>query len=136
MIIGTYNDNVMYVFRENVIYNAIFWFCDADILNRPGNRVCSMLLPAIPSGMPFPSINTRECWMIYRGTALLEVLWFGSSATPSHPPRPSLYSTGEAQEDWEKETTCWREGGEGVGEELNYTTQESLASINSPIFSD
>ncbi len=44
--------------------------------------------------------------MIYRGPSFLAVVWFGSSPTPStHLP------SGDTQEDWEKETTCWRERG-------------------------
>jgi hypothetical protein len=33
---------------------------------------------------------------------------------PPPPPLPSTSSTGETQENWERETTCWRERGEGV----------------------
>ncbi len=51
----------------------------------------------------------RECWMIYRGPGFLA----GSSVS----------STGDKQEDWERETTCWRELGRGgVVEEPNHTT--------------
>ncbi len=39
------------------------------------------------------------------------------------PPLPSVDTTGDKQEGWERETTCWRyRGGEGVGEEPNHTT--------------
>ncbi len=39
------------------------------------------------------------------------------------PPLPltTVSSTGDTQEDWERETTCWRERLEGVGEEPNHT---------------
>jgi hypothetical protein len=57
--------------------------------------------------------EAREYWMTYRGPDFLAVAWFGSSATP-----PSVSSTGNTQEDWERETTCWRER---VGEEANNT---------------
>ncbi len=58
--------------------------------------------------------KTREYWMIYRGPGFLAVVWFGSSSTPSHQshPLPSVSSTGNTQEDWEREATCWWGGGE------------------------
>jgi hypothetical protein len=43
---------------------------------------------------------------------------------PTSPlPPPSVGSTSDTQEGWERETNCWREmEGEGVGEEQNYRT--------------
>jgi hypothetical protein len=41
-------------------------------------------------------------------------------------PPPSPLSTGDAQEDWERETTYWQVREEGVGEEPNHTNAESL----------
>ncbi len=52
----------------------------------------------------------REYWMKYRGPDFLAVVWFGSSPPP---PLPSVSSTGGTQEDWERETTCWRQREEG-----------------------
>ncbi len=43
----------------------------------------------------------REYWMIYSGPAILDVVWFGSSPTPT-PPLPSVSSTGDKQEDYRK----------------------------------
>ncbi len=42
------------------------------------------------------------------------------SAPRSPPLPPSVNSTRDTQEDWERETTWWREG--GGGEEPNHTT--------------
>ncbi len=53
------------------------------------------------------------------------VVWFiedqtfspGLAPPLSPPPFLSVSSIGDTQEDWERDATCWREGGEGVGEE-------------------
>jgi hypothetical protein len=45
----------------------------------------------------------------------------------AHPPLLSVSSTGDTQEDWETDTTCWRDRGEG--KEPNYTPQESLVGL-------
>ncbi len=61
----------------------------------------------------------REYWIIYRGPCFLAVLWFVSSPTPS--PLPSISSTDDTQEDWERKTSCERErrgGGRGPEESL------------------
>jgi hypothetical protein len=42
---------------------------------------------------------------------------------PAPPPLPSVSSTADTQEDWERETGG---GGKGVAEEPNHTTAESL----------
>ncbi len=58
-----------------------------------------------PSRSRFGSESTY-C-TIYREPDILAVVWFNSSPIPST--LPSVGSTGDAQEDWERETTCWRE---------------------------
>jgi hypothetical protein len=82
----------------------------------------------------FPEIVTdSEYWTIFRGPGFLAVVGLGSS--PTLPPLPSVSSIGETQENWEKETTCWREG-EGAGEEPNqYDRKKLWSSINHSIFS-
>ncbi len=72
-----------------------------------------------------------EHWMIYSGPSFLAVVWFGSSTTP-HP--LSVCSTGSTQEDWERETTCWRERGGGRGAKL-YDRKKSWPSYNQTIVS-
>ncbi len=68
------------------------------------------------------SLRNREYWMIYRWLCFLAVVWFGSLPTLS-PPLPSVCPTGDTQEVWDRETSCWwKRGGEGVGEEPNHTT--------------
>ncbi len=42
------------------------------------------------------------------------------------PPFQSVSSTGDIQEDWDRETACLREKGEGVGEEQTHTTREGM----------
>ncbi len=62
-------------------------------------------------------------WMVYRRPGFFDVAWFGSS------PRLllSVNSTGDTQEAWERETTCWRMRGERVGKEPKIIgRQESL----------
>ncbi len=58
--------------------------------------------------------ETWEYWMIYRGPGFLAVVWFDDLAPPLPPAPPVLCpwesSSGDTQEDWERETTCWREG--------------------------
>jgi hypothetical protein len=78
--------------------------------------------------------------MIYRGPDFLAVKCFGS--LPSPPPCPpstvsKLDSTGYAQEDVERETTCWRERGDDVGEEgaTSYDGEKAWSSINHSIVS-
>jgi hypothetical protein len=51
----------------------------------------------------------REYWMIYRGPGFLGVVWFGSSPTPYLPFQLAEGRPGTKKEDWERETTCWRE---------------------------
>ncbi len=52
---------------------------------------------------------------------------FGSYPTLSSP-YPTVSSTGDTQEDWDRETTCWRErGGMGWGGAQSYDGRESLA---------
>ncbi len=70
--------------------------------------------------------STRKYWMIYRGPGFLAVIWFGSSPNPFSP-FPSVNSTGDTQEDWERETSCWRER-RGAGERVSRIiwSQESL----------
>ncbi len=52
--------------------------------------------------------------MIFRGPNFLAVVWFGSTTTLP-PILHSVSSTGDTQEDWERETSCWRERWEGGG---------------------
>jgi hypothetical protein len=73
-------------------------------------------------------------WFI-EGQAFRGVVWFGSSSPP--PPPPSVSLTGDTQEDWETETTCWRERGEGVVHWAeSYHGQKAWSSINHSILSD
>ncbi len=68
--------------------------------------------------------------------------WFieNQAFSPSYdlappPPRPHLLSVslrGDAQEDWERETTCWRER---RGEEPDHTTERTLVLYKSRILS-
>jgi hypothetical protein len=64
--------------------------------------------------------------MIYRGPGFLAILWFGSSP----PPLPSVSSTGDTQEDWEKKPTWWQKGG-GRGRSRIIRPQESLVLFKS-----
>ncbi len=49
----------------------------------------------------------REYWIIYRVLSFLAVVWFCSP----DPPLPSVSSTGDIEEDWKREPTCWQERG-------------------------
>ncbi len=73
----------------------------------------------------------REYWMIYRCSVFLAVVWFNSSPTPSSPPLPSVSSTSDTQEDWERETTFWREKGGGWVKSQIIRPQESLGLYES-----
>jgi len=74
--------------------------------------------------------------MIYRGPGFLAVAWFDSSPTLSTP-FASVSSTGDTQEDWEREATFWRKRGEwgGFGAEL-HDRKKSWSSINHSILSE
>ncbi len=74
--------------------------------------------------------DTREYWRIYRGPGFLAVALFWLLPTLSPPSLPSVRSTGDTQEDLERETTCWRgRKGKGVGEELNHSTTRRPGSL-------
>jgi hypothetical protein len=51
------------------------------------------------------------------------------------PPLPSVNSTDDKQEDWEREITCWQERGWGGGAK-SYDDQTAWSSINHSILSD
>ncbi len=75
----------------------------------------------------------------YRGQGFLAVVWFGSFLAHSLPPPPEVSSTGDTQEDWERETTCWRDRGEGGGrkaESCDRKKKKAWSSINQLIISD
>ncbi len=70
----------------------------------------------------------REYSMIYRRLGFLAVVSFSSLPTPSTS-LPSVSSTGDTKEDWERETTCWRERRKGVGEKPNHTIARKSGSL-------
>ncbi len=60
--------------------------------------------------------ESREYRTINRGVTFLAVVWFGSSPPPPTSPShllPSESSTVVTKEDWERETSRWREKGRG-----------------------
>jgi hypothetical protein len=57
----------------------------------------------------FDTLQQRELNVLQRAS-LSHCRMIGSSSTPF--PLPSVSSTGDTQEDWERETTCWRDEGE------------------------
>ncbi len=65
------------------------------------------------------TILSRENWIIYQGPGFRTVVGFGSSSIPPLPHLP-VSSTGDTQEDRERETICWHERGVGGGEEPNH----------------
>jgi hypothetical protein len=73
----------------------------------------------------------RQRQIIYRGSGFLAVIWFSSSPNYS-PSLPSVSSTGDPQEDWERETSCGQERGCGVGEESLVLHKHSILSGNRP----
>ncbi len=71
------------------------------------------------------TLKSREYWMIYRGPGFLAVSWLLACPLP---PLLSLSTTGNAQNDWDRETTFWRErgGGEWLARSRTIRPQESL----------
>ncbi len=67
--------------------------------------------------------KSGQYWMIYRGPGFLEL----------SPPPPPVSSTGDTQEDWER-NTCWRERERGAGAK-SYDDQKAWSSINHSILS-
>ncbi len=61
---------------------------------------CMTLLKA--NFTSFQTILYREYWMIYGGQGFLSIAWSGSLPSPS---TPSESSTGNTQEDWERDTS-------------------------------
>ncbi len=72
--------------------------------------------------------HDREYLMIYKGPSFLALVWFSSLLTPSPSPLLPGSSTDDTQEDWERETSCWREreGGRGCARSPIIRPQESL----------
>ncbi len=67
----------------------------------------------------------REWLMDYREQVFLAVIWFGSFP----PYLTSVSSTGEAEEDWERKTTCVGRRVKGVGEEPNFATARKAGPL-------
>ncbi len=81
-----------------------------------------------------PILYPREYWMIYRGPGFFAVVLSWLYAPPPLP--PSVSSTGDTQEDWERETSCWRErNSEYGGRELTASAIDAWYSVNHSIFS-
>ncbi len=70
-------------------------------------------------------------WIIYRGPGFhAAVLFLTPPTTKLFHPLPSVNLTGDTKEEWERETTCWREKGEeGIGEEPNQTIRRWRESL-------
>ncbi len=82
------------------------------------------------------SPTRRECWMNYRGPGFLAAVWFGFFPLPPSPLLQLISSIGDTQKDWERETTCWRERGEGGGRGVkSYDGETAWSSINNSILS-
>jgi hypothetical protein len=74
---------------------------------------------------------SREYWTIYGGPGFLAVIWFGS--TPTLSPLPTSVSwVGETHEVCDRESTCWRERGEGTE---SYDPKKAWPSIKHSILS-
>jgi hypothetical protein len=74
------------------------------------------------------SVNPTEYWIIYRG------LGFLAAVVPRPPPLSSMSLTGDTQEDWVRETSCWREReGRGWARSQIIWPQESLVTLKSSI---
>jgi hypothetical protein len=71
----------------------VYW-CDSSL------EVC-IIVPKDPKSME---------WFI-EGQAFSQSYDLAPSPPPAFPLSPSVISTGDTQEDWERETTCWRERG-------------------------
>jgi hypothetical protein len=76
-------------------------------------NIIDCLMLTYPSFTCSDWVFSKQYWMIYRGPGFLSVVWFGSSPTLSTllSPLPSVSSTGDTQEGWERVTTCWRVSG-------------------------
>ncbi len=95
-----------------------------------------------PPPLPFSKLDRRHTERLRKRDNLLTwegeekpnqtkaVILFGSSPNPSHPFLPSVSSTGDTQEDWESDATCWPERGK---EEPNQA--KAWSSINHSILS-
>ncbi len=80
--------------------------------------------------------SIKRYWMIYRGPYFLAVVYMKWLLSHPPPPVPLESSTGDTQEDWERETTCWRErGDEGGGGAKSYDGEKVWSSINHSILS-
>ncbi len=100
-------------------------------------HLASGILSSASKGAYFQPRKTgkqREYWMIYRGPGFLADVWLA----PPPPPSPSATWTWtcNTQEDWERDTTCWRKGvgGGGIHGAESYDGKKALPSINHLIF--
>ncbi len=69
-------------------------------------------------------VGTESIERFIEGQAFL--LSFDSAPRPPPPPRSSVSWTGDTQEDWEKESTCWRER-EMMGADVEPKRTRSMA---------
>ncbi len=56
---------------------------------------------------------------------------YGLAPHPPYPPSPANKLDGDTQEDWERETVCWRERGRRVGEEPIHTEARKPGPLKS-----
>ncbi len=72
--------------------------------------LCIIALLALQKWVTLYLVESSQYWMTYRRVGFLAVIRFCYSYS-LYPPPLSVSTTGDTQEDWERETTCWRERG-------------------------
>ncbi len=112
-----------------VIIRSVYEYCPCNVQSTFEKKPqSSNILNLIASER---LVQTREYLMYYRGPVFLVVVWLGSfplSFPP--PPLPSVSWTGDTQEDWEGETTGWREREGGGGRSQIIRQRENLVLYN------
>ncbi len=96
-------------------------------INTVQAQVCLLNIPEF--------LLDQRVLIIHLGPGFHTFEWFGSGPPPPAP-LSSVCSTGDTQEDWERETICWGEMGEGGGRGAkSYDRKKAWSSINHSILS-
>ncbi len=83
------------------------------VASRPTEERRETLSSSTVTSLPLSFINNRGYWMIYRGPRFLSRS-FDLAPRPPLLPHLPVNSAGDTQEDWKRETSCWRDR-EGEG---------------------
>jgi len=86
-----------------------FWKSRTIFLKTPGVGFVSGISDTDPDTAPQRVLNDLQ----RTRHSCVRMIWLLAPHPPPSPPLPSVSQTGDTQDDWERETSCWRERREG-----------------------